>query len=183
MKDGRKHKRKKKEVVYLVPHTHYDAVWVFTKEDYFYINIDLILRKVIELMAKDEEYKFLVEQTYLLEEFESRYPKLFKEFARLVREGRIEIANGEYLMADTMLPQEETLIREILVGKSFLRERFDIDPEVMWQADSFGLNAQMPQIYRKCGYRYLAFRRGCDGKRPSEFIWQEIGRASCRERV
>jgi hypothetical protein len=29
-------------VVYLVPHTHYDAIWVFTKEDYFYINIELI---------------------------------------------------------------------------------------------------------------------------------------------
>ena len=25
-------------VVYLVPHTHYDAIWVFTKEDYQILN-------------------------------------------------------------------------------------------------------------------------------------------------
>jgi hypothetical protein len=31
-------------VVYLVPHTHYDAIWVFTKED---INIELILKQVL----------------------------------------------------------------------------------------------------------------------------------------
>ena len=32
------------QTIYLVPHTHYGAVLVFTKEDYFYINIELILR-------------------------------------------------------------------------------------------------------------------------------------------
>ena len=34
-------------VIYLVPHTHYDALWVFTKEEYYYINIDMILKKVV----------------------------------------------------------------------------------------------------------------------------------------
>ena len=162
------------DVIYLVPHTHYDAIWIFTKEDYFYINIDLILKKVVDLLERTREYKFLIEQTYLLEEVERRYPEIFEKIRRFVKEGRIEIADGEYLMADTMLPQEETLIREILFGKRYVKEKFGKDVKVMWQADSFGLNAQLPQIYRKCGYKYVAFRRGCPENKPSEFMWEGL---------
>ena len=161
-------------VVYFVPHTHYDAIWVFTKEDYFYINIDLILRQVVKLLETQKEYKFMVEQTYLLEELERRYPELFKKIAKYIRNGRIEIADGEYLMPDTMLPHGETLIRQILFGKQYVKERFGTDVPVMWQADSFGLNAQLPQIYRKSDYKYLAFRRGCPEKNPSDFIWEGL---------
>ena len=174
MPKGKADNEDKGDIIYLVPHTHYDAIWVFTKEDYFYINLDLILKKVADLIEKTKEYKFLIEQTYLLEELEKRYPDLFRKVAKYVKKGRIEIADGEYLMADTMLPQEETLIREIIVGKKFVREKFGVDVKVMWQADSFGLNAQLPQIYRKSGYKYLAFRRGCPERKPSEFIWEGL---------
>ncbi|MFO7966629.1 MAG: glycoside hydrolase family 38 C-terminal domain-containing protein [Archaeoglobaceae archaeon] len=162
------------EIVYLVPHTHYDAVWVFTKEDYFYINIDLILKKLINLLESTEDYKFVIEQTFLLEEVEGRFPDLFSKLKKYIHQGRIEIADGERLMADTMLPQEETLIRNILAGKQYVKQRFGVDVPVMWQADSFGLNAQLPQIYRKSGYRYLAFRRGCPKRKPSEFLWEGL---------
>ena len=163
-----------KDIIYIVPHTHYDAVWVFTKEDYFYINIDFILKKVIEIMEKRKEYKFLIEQTFLLEEIENRYPELFEKISEYIKIGRIEIADGEYLMPDTMLPQEEVLVREILVGKRYLREKFGFDAVVMWQADGFGLNAQLPQIYTKSGYKYVAFRRGYSERSPSEFLWEGL---------
>ena len=81
-------------VVYLVPHTHYDAIWVFTKEDYFYINIELILKQVVDLIKSHNEYKFTIEQTFLLEHIESNYPKLFTDIANFIKQGRIEIAGG-----------------------------------------------------------------------------------------
>jgi alpha-mannosidase len=43
---------------------------------------------------------------------EKRCPELFTKIARHITNGDIEIADGEYLMADTMLPEGETLIRE-----------------------------------------------------------------------
>ncbi|MEA3342547.1 MAG: glycoside hydrolase, partial [archaeon] len=156
---GEKRKTGKGEI-YLVPHTHYDAIWVFTKEDYFHINITFILKNVVELLEKTKDYKFMIEQTFLLEEVEREYPELFSKIAKYIKEGRIEIANGEYLMADTMIPCGETLVREILAGKKYVKDKFGADVPVMWQADSFGLNAQLPQIYKKCGYKHVAFRRG-----------------------
>ncbi|MHC1610945.1 MAG: alpha-mannosidase [Candidatus Methanospirareceae archaeon] len=166
-------KKGERDTIYLVPHTHYDAIWSLTKEDYFYINMLLILRKVAELL-EEKDYKFLIEQTFLLEELERRYPELFTKIAEQIKEGKIEIADGEYLMADTMLPDGETLVREILIGKRYVKEKFGVDVPVMWQADSFGLNAQLPQIYRKSGYKYLAFRRGTPKNRPSEFLWEGL---------
>ena len=165
--------QKNTHTIYVVPHTHYDAVWVFNKEDYLYINIELILRQAVELI-KTSDYKFLVEQTALIEEVERRNPHLFIEVSKLIKEGKIEVADGEYLMADTMIPGGETLVREILFGKKYLQEKFGIGAPVMWGADSFGFNAQLPQIYRKAGYKFFAFRRGVDRDAPSEFWWQGL---------
>ena len=160
--------------VFLVPHSHYDAVWAFTKEDYFYINIEKILKPAIELMA-DPGYRFLIEQTALLEEIEHRNPSLFADIKKFAGTGQVEFAGGEYLMSDTMLPGGETLVRQILVGKNYIVDKLGIaDLPVMWGADAFGFNAQMPQIYLKSGYRYFAFRRGADRPSPTEFWWQGL---------
>jgi len=163
-----------RDTIYLCPHSHYDAVWVFTKEDYFYINIDLILKKVVELLEQFDDFKFSIEQAFLIEETERRFPDLFNKIAEYIKEGRVEIAGGERLMADTMLTQEETIIREILFGKKYVKEKFGVEVPVMWQADSFGLNAQLPQIYKKSGYKWVAFRRGCPENKPSEFLWEGL---------
>ncbi len=168
-----KKKAEGKDTIYLVPHTHYDAIWAFTKEDYFYINMLLILKEVAELIEKTD-FKFLVEQTFLLEEVERRYPELFAKITEYIKEGKIEVADGEYLMADTMLPNGETLVREILTGKRYVKDKFGLDVPVMWQADSFGLNAQLPQIYKKAGYKYVAFRRGIPENKPTEFLWEAL---------
>jgi hypothetical protein len=61
-------------------------------------------------------FKFVSEQTFLLDELEWRYPELFSQIAGQIRAGKIGVADGECLMAETMLPDGETLIREILVG-------------------------------------------------------------------
>ena len=101
-KEKDKDNDEEKDTIYLVPHTHYDAIWVFTKEDYFYINLMLILREVARLV-EETNYKFLIEQTFLLEELEKRYPEVFVRIAEQIKKGNIEIADGEYLMADTCL--------------------------------------------------------------------------------
>jgi alpha-mannosidase len=161
--------------VFLVPHTHYDVVWAMTKDDYLRIHKKL-LRQALDLIAAGE-FKFLIEQTYLLEQIESDDPAMFAEISKAIRNGDIEIADGEYLMPDPMIPAEEVLVREILFGKLYCKEKFGVEVPVAWMSDGFGLNAQLPQIYKKSGYKWLAFRRGLPrsvGSRTSEFMWEGL---------
>ncbi|MBA7632244.1 Mannosylglycerate hydrolase [subsurface metagenome] len=158
--------------IYLVPHTHYDVAWALTKEDYLDLN-EGILKKAIELMKQSDEYKFSWEQIFPLKMIEKRNPKLWSEIKEMIQKGRFEIVDGQYLMPDTMLPTGEVLIREIFFGKRYCKEKFGVDVPVSWVADSFGMNAQLPQIYKKAGYKWTAFRRGTK-KTRSEFIWRGL---------
>ncbi len=160
------------QTIYLVPHTHYDVAWALTKEDYLDLN-EIILEKAIELIKKSDEYKFSWEQIFPLKVMEKRNPKLWSEIKEMIAKGRFEIVDGQYLMADTMLPAGETLIREIIFGKRYCQEKFGVDVPVSWVADSFGMNAQLPQIYKKSGYKWVAFRRGTK-KTQSEFTWRGL---------
>jgi alpha-mannosidase len=159
--------------VYLVPHTHYDVAWAFSKEEYLKIN-EAILEQALALM-KAPEFRFCLEQTFLLKEMETRNPDLFKGIKKMIKAGKLEIVDGQYLMADTMLPNGEVLLRDIMVGKRYCQEKFGVDVPVAWAADSFGMNAQLPQIYKKAGYQWLAFRRGARPDiRESEFRWRGL---------
>jgi alpha-mannosidase len=161
-----------KKKIYVTPHSHYDVVWAFNKEDYYHIN-EIILRNAVE-MIKNSDFRFLVEQTYLLEMIEERNPSLFSDIKEAIITNKLEIADGQYVMPDPMMPIGEVLVRDILFGKKYCKEKFGVEVPVAWAADGFGLNAQMPQVYRKSGYRWLAFRRGLPktiGYRVSEFVW------------
>ena len=160
------------QTIYLVPHSHYDVAWALTKEDYLEIN-ENILKKAIELIKKNDDYKFSWEQIFPLKVLEERNPKLWSEIKEMIQRGKFEIVDGQYLMPDTMLPTGEVLIREIFFGKKYCKEKFDVDVPVAWYADSFGMNAQLPQIYKKSGYKWVAFRRGTK-ETQSEFLWKGL---------
>ncbi len=161
------------QTIYLVPHTHHDVAWFFTKEESLQV-MESNLEEATRLM-ETSEFKYSVEQTFLLEEISKRNPNLFERLKKMIKAGKLEIVDGKYVMADTMLPTGEVLVRNILLGKRYCNEKFGIEVPVAWVADSFGLNAQLPQIYKKMGYKWLAFHRGVPHDiRESEFLWKGL---------
>ena len=164
--------RGKLQKIYLVPHCHYDVAWAFTQEEYLQIAQE-VLRRVVELLKKFKEYRFCWEQIYPLKILEEQNPSLWEEIKEMIKEGRFEIVDGQYLMPDLMLPSGETLIREILFGKNYCKEKFGVEIPVAWCADSFGMNAQMPQLYCNSGYKWVGFRRGVK-RMCSEFWWKGL---------
>ncbi len=160
-------------LIYAVPQSHYDVVWAFTEEEYLKINEIIIEDAVGQIDGGG--FKFSVEQTFLLEQIEKRNPELWEKLRGLIAEGKFGIIDGWYIMSDQMLPKGEALVRCIMRGKRYLADKFGIEVPVAWVADSFGMNAQMPQIYNLSGYKWLAFRRGAHhGIQQSEFIWKGL---------
>ena len=160
--------------IYFFPHFHYDVVWKFNRNDYSYINLR-IFKQIAVLCSIFPEFKFGIEDAYQFIEIERRQPELFKKIVEEAKKGRIRVVDGQYLMADAFLPGGEAFVREILYGKKYVKEKLGLDVKVGWITDSFGLNAQIPQIYRDAGYKWLAFGRGLERKpRRSEFWWKGL---------
>ena len=73
--------------MHVVPHSHYDAIWIFSKEENFDINCNFIIKKAIEILKNEKDFKFIIEQTYLLENIETSYPELFPKLNSLSKMG------------------------------------------------------------------------------------------------
>ena len=163
-----------KYTVHLVFHFHYDVAYVKTFEGYLSICFDNLI-EMLNIAGKNPEYTFLIEQAILLDVFWERFPHHRAELRKLAREGRLEISPGMYCMPDMNMPTGESLIRQAMYGRRSVRKKLGIVPVTAWMADCFGHHAQLPQIMKKCGYRYYAFTRGADKLgRKTEFYWRGI---------
>jgi len=92
-----------KHTVHLIPSFHHDVEYLKTYEEYIDIGLDN-LREMFEIMRRDPDYTFFIEQAILLEELWEREPGYREELKRLVQEGRIELSPGMYSNPDMNIP-------------------------------------------------------------------------------
>ena len=60
---------------------------------------------------------------------------------------------------DTNMASGEALIRQLLYGKQYYKEVFDVDSEVLWLPDTFGYTGALPQILKGCKVNYLVTQK------------------------
>lgn len=164
---------KEKWTVHVVPHFHFDVAWIKTYEEYLEIALANIL-DVLNLIGKEPDYRFCLDQVALLQPFLERYPEQRENLRKAIKDGKMELVCGMYSMPDANIPSGEFLVRQFLFGKKFMEENFGVDVQCGWMIDAFGHPAQMPQILKKCGFKYYVFGRGAPGKIPTEFYWEGI---------
>jgi len=159
--------------IFLVPHFHYDTIYSKTYEEYLEVSLKNLM-EAITLLEEDNSYFFLIEQTILLEEFWQRFPQYHSKIKKYIKNGRIEISPGMFVMPDMNLISGESLIRQIERGGKFL-QKFGKKPKVCWIADCWGHHRQIPQILKKSGYIGYAFSRAMIRKTPFlHFRWEGI---------
>jgi alpha-mannosidase len=167
-------KAEPQDTVYVVPHTHWEGAVFKTREEYLEIGLPHIL-KALYLLKKYPEYRFVLDQMCYVRPFIERYPAEVASFRRFLSEGRLQIAGGTDTMHDNNIPSGESIVRQYLLGKSYFRDALDYDVTTGWGLDTFGHNAQMPQILKLAGMKSYWFQRGVPSiDTPSEFMWQGI---------
>jgi alpha-mannosidase len=163
-----------KDVVIVVPHTHWEGAVFKTREEYLDIGLPHIL-KAMNLLKRYPAYRFVLDQMCYVKPFLERYPAEAAALRKFVAEGRLQLAGGIDSMHDSNMPSGESIVRQYLLGKTFFRERLGFDVKVGWGLDTFGHNAQMPQILKLAGLGSYWFQRGVPGiDTPSEFLWEGI---------
>lgn len=163
------------KTVHWVPHFHYDFVWVRKADHYARVTVDNI-KKALEHMRKHPNYTFVLDQIPEFEAFKITYPELWAELKQRIKERRLSLANGMYISPDIHLPNGESLVRQIIYGKKFIRENFGVEfePKVAYNLDVFGQTGQYPQILKKGEYNSYIFWRGVNRELPSEFLWEGV---------
>jgi alpha-mannosidase len=155
----------------VVPHFHYDVAWIRSEREYLNI-VYKILSKVLEIMDRDDDFMYVVDQAYYLEKLKAEKPRIFKRLADRVSEGRIEVVNAGYAMPDLNLVSPLVIKKNYEIMNEFVESEFNVRPKVAWMVDCFGHPGIMPRIVKETGLEYYVFWRGMNlPDSTQEFIW------------
>src|SRR5699024_11206431 len=133
---------------------------------------------------------------------EQDQPELFAQVKQRVAEGRFLPVGGMWVESDAVMPTGESLIRQFLLGMTYFRERFGVEPDGVWLPDSFGYSGALPQLARRTGFDWFLTQKiswndtntfphhsfdweGIDGTKifthfpPTETYAAEVSRPSC----
>ncbi|MED4203605.1 alpha-mannosidase [Neobacillus mesonae] len=136
--------------IHTVGHTHIDVAWLWrlrnTRE-----KSARSFSTVLHLMKQFPEYLFLQTQPQLYDYIKTDYPDIYEQMKARIAEGQWEAGGAMWLEADCNIPSGESLVRQILHGKNFFKEEFDVDCQYLWLPDVFGYSWALPQILKKSG--------------------------------
>lgn len=161
----------------LIGHTHIDVAWLWTlaqTEE----KAQRSFSTAIRLMEKYPEYIFMSSQPQLYAYVKQNDPELYEKIKAKIKEGKWEPEGSMWLESDTNLVSGESLVRQILLGKRFMKEEFGVENKSLWLPDVFGYSAALPQILKKSNVPqfFTAKISWCEtDKFPHDnFIWQGI---------
>ena len=164
--------------LHIISSFHYDYIYLRSPEEYFEISFR-ILDKALEILEKEPDWCFTIEQTILIEEYLRRFPEKKEQMKRFVQAKKISFAPGMYVMPDMNMSDVESLCLQAKYGKKFLKETFGCDAKVCWIADCWGHHAQLPQILKKCGYEgYFFWRCMRRDVKKNDFYWQGLDKTN-----
>jgi len=161
----------KNNISYMIGHAHIDMNWLWDWQNTLEITKDTF-EQAIKFMNEYPQFHFSQSQAVLYKTVEKNYPELFNKIKSKVKDKKWEITASTWVECDLNIPSGESLIRQILYAKKYIKNKFRLDIQVGWAPDTFGHCATYPQILKKCGVNYYYFCR-C-GKNIPLFYWEGI---------
>jgi len=137
-----------------VGNSHIDMAWLWPWTETVEV-VRNTFQSVLDLMREYPDFKFTMSSARTYEWMQEKYPDMFEQIKQRVKEGRWEVIGGMWVEPDLNMPDGESLVRQILVGKRYFQKNFGADIKIGWNPDSFGYNWQLPQIYKKSGIDYF----------------------------
>lgn len=165
--------------MYSIGHSHLDLEWLWTRNETRRKTVRT-LGNQLQLIKEYPEYKYIQSQPWILNTVKNEYPEFYEEVKQAVKDGKIVVEGGAWVEPDTNIPSGESLIRQFITGKKFLKEEFGVDSKIFWLPDSFGVSGTLPQILKGCGIDYFMSAKvtwlynGGDALGHNTFSWRGI---------
>jgi alpha-mannosidase len=159
--------------LFLVCNAHIDPVWLWNWEEGLVESLSTF-RMAARFCEEFPGFVFCHNESLLYEWVEEHDPELFQKILQLVAARKWHVMGGWYLQPDCNLPAGESLVRQILIGKRYFQDKFQVEPTVAVNLDSFGHSRGLAQILSKSGYHGYLFCRPDNSIFPlkdPDFVW------------
>ncbi|HEY1766661.1 MAG TPA: glycoside hydrolase family 38 C-terminal domain-containing protein [Terracidiphilus sp.] len=160
---------------HLTGNAHIDAAWLWPWTE----TVDVVKRTfgtALQLMYEYPGYTYTQSAAAYNEWMAQKYPDMNAEIKQRIKEGRWEVVGGMWVEPDLNMPDGESLVRQLLVGKRWFKQAYGVDIRVGWNPDSFGYTWQLPQIYKKSGVDYFVTQKmtwNDTNQLPFKLFWWE----------
>lgn len=163
----------KKYFIQLTGDAHIDAAWLWTATEAV-DQVHFTFSAALQLMREYPQYILSQSSAQYYEWMEEKFPALFAEVQKRVKEGRWELVGGMWVEPDLNMTDGESQVRQLLLGKRYFQHKFNLDVKIGWNVDSFGYDWQLPQIYKKSGIDYFItqkLRYNDTNQLPLKLFW------------
>ncbi len=143
---------------HLTGNSHIDAAWLWPWTE----TVDVVRRTfstALQLMNEYPDYTYTQSAAAYNDWMAQKYPGMNAEIKKRIGEGRWEIVGGMWVEPDLNMPDGESLVRQLLVGKRWYYQAYGVNVRIGWNPDSFGYTWQLPQIYKKSGVDYFVTQK------------------------
>ncbi|MGH9536130.1 MAG: alpha-mannosidase, partial [Terriglobales bacterium] len=144
--------------IWAVGNSHIDLAWLWPWTEALAVVRDTFTT-VLQLMREYPGFIYTQSSSQDFAWLEHRYPPLFAAIRQRVKEGRWEMVGGMWVEPDLNMPDGESVVRQLLLGKRYIQSRFGVDVRVGWNPDSFGYSWQLAQIYKRAGVDYFVTQK------------------------
>jgi alpha-mannosidase len=135
-------------------HAHIDSAWLWPLRETIR-KVSRTFANVTALAADYPELVFVASQAQQYEWLKEHQPAIYHRVAEAVKAGQWAPVGGMWVESDANLPGGEALARQLVYGKRFFLEEFDVECQEVWLPDSFGYTAAFPQLARLAGARWF----------------------------
>lgn len=167
--------------LYVINKNHLDLTWrrcferCFNHDGYQirpYVEIEELLLDWWIDALKRSDMVYDLEETMVLRKYLERNPDQLDAIRELIRLGKLNLLGGGESIIDYNLVDGESMVRNHFYSRRYLKKMFGVTPRFANCADTFGLSAQMPQLFRQLGYSAISeFHRVFLNHKP---VWQGI---------
>lgn len=148
------------EVVIVSETTHWDPDWLLRAGTYARWFVRPTLDAVLDALEAEPRRVFSLECVFFVERYWRDRPEQRDRFRTLVNEGRLHFTGSGVTTPDTLLPEDELILRDLLVGQEWLRSRgMHQEPRLLYLPDSFGHSPGLPALLHAAGIDRAAICR------------------------
>lgn len=140
----------------LISHAHIDMNWMWGYSETVAITLETF-RTILKFLKEYPQFTYAQSQASVYRIVEQHEPEMLKEIKKYIKQGRWEVTASQWVEADKNCSNGEAQARHLLYTRQYLSRLLDLDPASLnldFEPDTFGHNANIPEILTNAGVKY-----------------------------